>query len=201
MTGDGGVADGISQGERWDSNYKRQEESCWLMHKDLSKQSWEAQEPWGRRSFASSSQCCCQDPHTSPRGHGRVCDSLLPEQPWVSVLQTHFCFLPLCLVHRASQTPACPNFPTGLRQRHAWFLCETSCARRDGLRAALPSPAQRRKSRAELTAWKRFLSFSPAVILRLIAPSTPCPHFFLLYHDSRFPPEKFPSSQRSSGGV
>lgn len=43
MTGDGGVAEGVSQGERWDSNYKRQEESCWLMHKNLSKQSWEAQ--------------------------------------------------------------------------------------------------------------------------------------------------------------
>lgn len=39
MTGDGGVADGVSQGECWDSNYKRQEESCWLMHKNLSKQS------------------------------------------------------------------------------------------------------------------------------------------------------------------
>ena len=43
MPGDGGVADGLSQGECWDSNYKRQEESCWLAHKNLSKQSWEAQ--------------------------------------------------------------------------------------------------------------------------------------------------------------
>lgn len=141
--------------------------------------------PWGRKSFASSSQCCCQALSTSPRGHRRVYDSLFPEQPWVSVLQTRFCFLPLCLVHRASQTPSClSQLPNRFEAKTClWFLCG-SCARRDGLGASLLSSGQGRKSRAELTACKRFLSFYPAVILRLIAP---LPHALIFSTLPRLP--------------
>lgn len=206
MTGDGGVADGVSQGERWDSNYKRQEESCWLAHKNLSKQSWEARV--SPESAMGEEDFCQQAPSAAARAppalQGGTDVSVTPssaEQPWVPVLQALLCFLPLCLVHRASQTPSCPSQLPNKAKTSLWFSCGTSCARRDGLGASLPRPAEGRKSRAELTACKRFLSFfCPAVILRLIAP-LPRALIFLLYHDSRFPSEKFPASQRGSGGV
>lgn len=76
MTGDGGAADGLAQGERWDGNYKRQEESCWLAHKNLSKQSREARVSLesGKGSVTENEdfcpQCCGQSPTSSPRGHG-----------------------------------------------------------------------------------------------------------------------------------
>lgn len=158
--------------------------------------------PWGKKTFASRLPVLLPEPPPALQGGTDV--SVTPssaEQPWVPVLQALLCFLPLCLVHRASQTPSCPSQLPNKAKTSLWFLCGMSCARRDGLGASLPRPAQGRKSRAELTACKRFLSFfCPAVILRLIAP-LPRALIFLLYHDSRFPSEKFPASQRGSGGV
>lgn len=72
MTGDGGVADGVSQGEHRDSNYKRQEESCWLAHKNLSKQSWEARASLesGEGSGGGGDEgFCLQAPSAAARAH------------------------------------------------------------------------------------------------------------------------------------
>lgn len=60
MTGDGGAADGLSQGERRDSNYKRQEGSCWLARKNLSKQSREARaSPASREGSVTGDEDFC----------------------------------------------------------------------------------------------------------------------------------------------
>lgn len=69
MAGDGGVADGLSQGERWDTNYKRQEESCWLAHRNLSKQLWEEQASMdsGEGGTRGNVNFCPQAPSASAR--------------------------------------------------------------------------------------------------------------------------------------
>lgn len=133
--------------------------------------------PWGRESFASSSQCCCQGPHTSPRGHGRVCDSLLPEQPWVSVLQTHFCFLPLCLVRRASQHLPVPTSP-GSEAKTCLALVWDGLCREGWAQGSTAQPRSEKEKQSRAHSVEMLSLLLPSCDFTPYCPSTPCPHFF-----------------------
>ena len=200
MTGDGGVADGLSQGECWDSNYKRQEESCWLAHKNLSKQSWEAQaSPESRERSVTGDedfypQAGSHSPPTSPREHGlslhfAPCLRLPLHQDNQGFICSKLGFAFSCSTlskGHPNHHAACPShFPTGLRQRRDFgscFLYGTSCARKDGLAVTwehhFPGLLREEKNGEQSSQLASvFHPLLPSCDFMPYCPSTPCPHF------------------------
>lgn len=135
--------------------------------------------PWGRKSFASSSQCCARP---SPPLQGGTDVSVTPySQNSRGVL----CFKLACASsHSALPTghpkhhPACPNFPAGLRQRRAFGSCVGELCQ-EGWAGSIPSQPRSGKEKQSRAHSVQALSllllscdFTP------YCRSTPCPHFF-----------------------
>lgn len=138
--------------------------------------------PRERKSFASSSRCCCQDPQLCKGTRTWLC-LRVPRTASNSLL------LRALSAGHPKHPRACPSLPTGLRHGHPSGSCV------DALGASLPSPARGRKSRAEHPAGRASspsfaqLGFYALLSLYLV------PLFFLLHHASRLPSEGFPGSQ------